>query len=353
MMLPATYLSTLLLLIFSMVCWGSWANTQKAVGKWRFELFYYDYSFGVVIAAVIAAFTFGSMNAHELTFSDNLLIASLRKMAWAIGSGVVFNLANLLLVAAIAVSGLAVAFPVSIGLALVIGVIWNYALNPQGNATLIFGGAALVLVAMIVDGFAYSRHLSDKAEAAAAARLADPRSKARTPRKTSAARGVVISILSGILMGLFYPMLEISKTGEDGVSPYGVALLFSIGILASSLLYLPFFMYFPIQGEPIQARDYFSGTKGQHFWGLFGGLIWAAGGIANFTASSAPLSVQVGPAISYALGQGSVMVSTLWGLLVWREFAGATTRVKTLLVVMLVLFVCGLATVSIAPLYAK
>src|ERR1700726_3808556 len=155
MILPATYNSALLLIILSMICWGSWANTFKLSGKWRFELFYYDYSLGVLLAAIVAAYTFGSMGA-DLSFSDNLLIALRRNMAYAGAAGVVFNLANMLLVAAISVAGMAVAFPIGIGLALVIGVVWNHLLNPQGSPILLFGGVALVLVAIIVDAFAYS-----------------------------------------------------------------------------------------------------------------------------------------------------------------------------------------------------
>src|SRR5689334_9921627 len=160
MIIPETYAVALLLIILSMVCWGSWANTFKLVGKWRFELFYYDYSLGVLIAAIIAAYTFGSAG-NELSFSDNLAIAGKRNMVWALAAGAVFNLANMLLVAAISVAGMAVAFPVGIGLALVIGVVWNFFINPQGNALLIFGGAALVLAAIVVDAVAYRLHAQD------------------------------------------------------------------------------------------------------------------------------------------------------------------------------------------------
>src|SRR5215469_4978017 len=164
MILPTTYSAALLLLIVSMLGWGSWANTQKLSGKWRFELFYYDYSLGMLLCALIAAYTLGEMSSNDLTFTDNLLIAGRRQIVWAISAGGVFNLANLLLVAAIAVSGLAVAFPIGIGLALVIGVASNFLLNPQGNPMLLFGGVFLVVVAILVDAFAYSGYLADKLE---------------------------------------------------------------------------------------------------------------------------------------------------------------------------------------------
>ncbi len=353
MLLPTTYAAALLLLLVSMICWGSWANTQKLTGRWRFELFYYDYSIGLFLCALIAAYTFGEMLPKELTFSDNLLIASKRQMIWGFAAGAVFNLANMLLVAAIAVAGMAVAFPISIGLALVIGVVWNYLLNPQGNPALLFGGAVLVICAIVVDAFAYSSFLDAKLNATAAAQKASPRVRTIARAKTGAARGIILSIVSGILMGTFYPMVEMGKQGDSGVGPYGIALLFGGGVLVSTLLYVPFFLTFPVSGEPIEARQYWNGTRNQHLLGLLGGLIWMIGGICNFTAASTPVQVQVGPAVSYALGQGATLVSALWGLLVWKEFKGATQRVKLLIVVMLVLFVAGLGMVSIAPLHSS
>lgn len=353
MLLPTTYAAALLLLLGSMLCWGSWANTQKLVGKWRFELFYYDYSIGVFLCALIAAYTFGEMLPKELTFSDNMLIAAKRQMLWGFAAGAVFNLANMLLVAAIAVAGMAVAFPIAIGLALVIGVVWNYALNPQGNPLLLFGGAVLVVIAIVVDAFAYNAYLDSKMAQTKPEAQPETRSKSYAPKPTGAARGIILSIVSGLLMGTFYPMVEIGKQGESGVGPYGIALLFGAGVIISTLLYVPFFLTFPVSGEPIEARLYWKGTRKQHLLGLAGGVIWMIGGICNFTAASTPVQVQVGPAVSYALGQGATLVSALWGLLVWKEFKGANQRVRLLIVVMLVLFVVGLGMISVAPLRAS
>jgi glucose uptake protein len=365
-----------------MICWGSWANTQKLSGKWRFELFYFDYSFGVLLCAIIAALTFGSLNSQELSFYDFFALTAKRKMAWAFASGMVFNLANVLLVAAISIAGLSVAFPIGIGLALVIGVVWNYFLNPQGNPGLLFGGAALVVAAIIVDAIAYRVHSRQqkKIRQAAAAPVEPvpvptppPPPKAshehssshrrhhssrssqplRPQGPPSPAKGIILSIICGILMGSFYPLMAMARDGEDGVRPYGDALIFSAAVFLTTFVFNFFFMLMPIHGEPVSLVDYFRGTKRQHLLGVAGGLIWCTGAVANFVASSAPASVQVGPAISYAMGQGATMVSALWGLLVWREFAGATVRVKTLLALMLGLFIIGLGLVSIAPLYVS
>jgi glucose uptake protein len=380
MYLPTTYVAALLLTILSMICWGSWANTQKLSGKWRFELYYFDYTFGVLLCAVIAAFTFGSMNSEELTFIDMFALTAKRKAAFAVAAGAVFNLANILLVAAISLSGLSVAFPIGIGLALVIGVIWNYTLNPQGNPGLLFSGAGLVVIAIIVDAVAYRTHARQQKrgrESVAdhgAAEPPKPKPVANIPstpsRSQSSSRsrkhtalppvkpptplkGIVVSLISGVLMGSFYPLIEMARAGDDGVRPYGDALLFAVGVFLTTFLFNFFFMLMPIHGHPVAPLDYFRGTKRQHALGVAGGLIWCIGAVANFTASSAPSSVQVGPAVSYAMGQGATMVSALWGLLLWKEFAGAGVRVKTLLTVMLLLFLAGLTLVSIAPLYAS
>jgi glucose uptake protein len=363
MILPTTYGTALLLTVLSMLCWGSWANTQKLTGKWRFELYYFDYAFGVLLCALIAAFTFGTLNSQELSVFDTLALTAKRKMAWAFAAGVVFNLANMLLVAAISISGLAVAFPIGIGLALVIGVVWNYSLNPQGNPILLFGGAGLVVVAIIVDAIAYKTH-TNRPKAQVAAVVEPPPAKHSHHRSNSSSRrtvlagppsalkGIVISLIAGGLMGSFYPMIQMSRAGEDGVQPYADALFFSVGVFLSTFLFNFFFMLMPIQGESVSFLDFFRGTKKQHLLGVAGGLIWCAGAISNFIASNAPPSVQVGPAVSYAMGQGATMVSALWGLLLWKEFAGAKPRVKLLLAVMLVLFGAGLAMVAVAPLYA-
>src|SRR5271165_2399561 len=206
MNLPTTYFAALCLMICSMLCWGSWANSFKLTKNWRFELFYFDYALGVLLASLIAGLTVGTLGFDGFSMQDDLLHAGLRQDAWGVVAGVVFNLANMLLVAAISVSGMAVAFPIAIGLALVIGVVWNFALNAQGNALLLFGGVALVVVAIIVDAFAFASY-TDSKQLAAKALNPNPRVKRQAPKVQGAALGIILSIVSGILMGMFYPML--------------------------------------------------------------------------------------------------------------------------------------------------
>ena len=353
MILPHTYLATLLVIFLSTICWGSWANTQKMTGKWRFELFYYDYSFGVLLMAILCAFTFGSLGYDGFSFMDDMLNAAKRPVAMGFGAGVIFNLANMLLVAAISVAGLAVAFPVGIGLALIIGVIWNYAIKPEGNPMLLFAGCALVLGAIIVDAVAYRSLEGIKQE-----KLAQT-GKAKSTRKNVSLMGVFLSLACGVLLGSFYPLVVMGKStewggtaGENGLGPYAIGLVFAIGVFFSTFVFNLFFMNLPVAGEPLEFPDYFKGGPKLHLLGVAGGAIWCAGAIANFVGASAPEQVQAGPAISLALGQGATMVSALWGLLLWKEFAGADARIKALLAMMFVLFIAGLAMISVAPLYA-
>jgi glucose uptake protein len=326
MFVPQIYPLTLALMILSMICWGSWANTQKATGKWRFELFYWDYVWGILLCAILAGLTLGRTDAASAeSFFRNLAAANAAHLAYAFLGGIVFNIANILIVGAIAIAGMAVAFPVGIGLALVIGSVLNYIITPKGNPLLLFGGVALVCLAIVLDALAY-RGLS-------------PDTKAST-------KGIVLSLLGGFGMGLFYPFVAKSISGENHLGPYTVAFVFALGILASNLPVNYFIMRRPVLGPPVSFADYFAGGSRLHFWGILGGAFWAVGTISNFVASYAAM---VGPAASYALGQGATMVGAIWGVFVWKEFAGAGARTKQMLALMFVIFIVGLGCVALAP----
>jgi glucose uptake protein len=346
MILPHTYVAALLLTIFSMICWGSWANTFKLAGKWRFELFYYDYSIGVMLAAAIAALTFGSMGFDGFLFFDDLLHASKHNIFYGFAAGIVFNLANMLLVASISVAGLAVAFPVGIGIALIIGAVLNYLINPQGNPVLLFTGVGVVLVAIIVDALAYRMRTMAQVKAQMVA------GTLRSLKRVIPWKGIILSVVAGCLMGSFYPLVEMGKEGELGLGPYAIAFVFATGVLFSTMVFNLFFLNLPVEGPPLAIFEYFKGTSRVHLLGIAGGVIWAAGTIANFAAASSPPEVQIGPSISYVMGQGATMISALWGILVWKEFKGADLKLKLLLTMMLALFILGLVLVAIAPLYA-
>ena len=330
MFIPQVYAVALLLTVISMICWGSWANTQKLVGSWRFELFYCDYVWGIVLSAIVIGLTFGYTDAASPdSFFHNLSGASFMNLVYAFVGGAIFNLANLLLVAAIALAGLAVAFPIGIGLALVIGSVLNYIITPKGNPLLLFGGIALVVLAIVVDALAY-RKLSGGGQVTT--------------------KGIVLSLLCGVFMGLFYPFVAKTLTGEQHLGPYTVAFVFALGVLVSNVPLNYAFMRKPVTGAPVSMSDYLAGRGSLHFWGVSGGLIWGVGTISNFVASYARM---VGPATSYALGQGATMVSAIWGVFVWHEFAGAGRDVKRLLALMFVLFILGLVCLALAPVWTR
>jgi glucose uptake protein len=330
MFIPAIYTVALFMMILSMVCWGSWANTQKLCKGWRFELFYWDYVWGILLISIIMGFTLGRTHpASPDAFLNNLGSADFSHTLLAFLGGIVFNIANILLVAAIAIAGLAVAFPIGIGLALVIGSVLNYIITPKGNPLLLFGGIALVCVAIVLDALAYRRISRDL--------------------KVST-KGIVLSLLCGVGMGLFYPFVAKALTGENHLVPYTVAFVFALGVLACTIPLNYIFMRNPVSGPPVRMRDYFTGTRALHFWGILGGAIWGVGTITNFVASYAQM---VGPATSYALGQGATMISAIWGVFVWKEFKGADVAAKRLLAMMFAFFVAGLGCVALAPVVGQ
>ncbi len=326
MFIPETYAVALVLMVLSMLCWGSWANTQKAASDFRFELFYWDYVWGILLCSIVVGLTLGRTDASSPdSFFLNLSTASAGKMVLALVGGAIFNLANILLVAAIALAGMAVAFPIGIGLALVIGSIANYLINPKGNPLLLFGGILLVVLAIVFDALAYRKISKDV--------------KVTT-------KGIVLSLLCGVFMGSFYPFVAKGLTGPEHLGPYTVAFVFAIGVLISNFPFNYAFMRRPVSGPPVAFRDYFAGRGGAHAWGVVGGIIWTVGTISNFVASYAQM---VGPATSYALGQGATMVSAIWGVFVWKEFRGADTSTRRYLGLMFVLFILGLASIALAP----
>lgn len=326
MLIPHTYWAALVLMLVSMLCWGSWANTQKIDRRWRFELFYWDYIWGLLACVLLFALTFGNNNpASPDSFFRNLGGAAPRCILEAFLGGVIFNLGNLLLVAAISVAGMAVAFPIGAGLALVIGAVINYIISPKGNPILLFGGIALICIAIILDAAAY-RSLTGGAKATT--------------------KGVALSLACGVAVGLFYPFVAKALTGPNHLGPYTVYFVFALGALVSNFPMNYALMRRPVSGQPLRMKDYFAGSISLHTWGILGGAIWGIGTIANFVASYVPM---IGPATSFSLGEGNTMISAIWGIFVWKEFRGAGNRVKFLLATMFLFFLLGLSSIALAP----
>lgn len=332
MFIVESYGIAVVLCLVTMLCWGSWANTQKLVGaKWRFELFYWDYVLGMLLAALIFAGTLGSFGQAGRGFLTDLGQATPANLGWAFLGGVVFNAANILLVAAIDLAGMAVAFPVGIGLALVLGVFAAYWAAPSGNPLLLSLGVGLIAVAIVLDALAY-RAISGQ-------------------QKRSGAKGLILAVLCGILMAGFYSFVATAMSKDflqleaGKLSPYTAFVLFALGVAASNLVFNTAIMLKPFRGEPVPLSAYFRGTANDHLWGIIGGGVWAVGMMLSIVAAG-----QAGFAISYGLGQGATMVAAFWGVFIWKEFREAPTGTGRLIGLMFAGYIVGLALVIIARL---
>ncbi|HEV2388184.1 MAG TPA: GRP family sugar transporter [Candidatus Acidoferrales bacterium] len=321
MFTPHSFSVALLMVIASTICWGSWANTFKGVKDFRFELFYWDYAVGIFLISLILALTMGSLYGGPSSFLANLASAGGPNLLYALGAGVVFNLANLLLVAGIDMAGLSIAFPVSIGIALAVGVLLSYLLQPKGNALVLALGVALAIVAVVLDGKAYA-------------------SLAGGGRAVSR-KSVLVCVVSGILMGLWAPLVTHALTVGHPLGPYGTAVFFTLGALLSCFLFNIYLMKKPLAGEPVGFDGYRRAPARAHLLGLAGGFVWGVGTVFNLVAASF-----TGVAISYAIGQASPMVATLWGVFAWGEFRGASTKAKALLALMFLFYLLAIVTVA-------
>jgi glucose uptake protein len=321
MFTPQSLSIALLMMITSAVCWGSWANTFKGVKNYRFELFYWDYAVGIFLISLILAFTMGSTGHDANSFLNNVHSADTANIVSTLVGGAIFNLANLLLVAAIDMAGLAIAFPVSIGIALVVGVISSYILQPKGSAGLLGAGVVCAVLAVIFDGKAYG-------------------SLASAGKKVSS-KSIITCVVSGVLMGLWAPFVAHAMTKGNPLGPYSIAVFLTGGALLSCLIWNVYFMKKPLVGEPVNFADYFRGPAAGHALGLLGGIIWGTGMVFNLVAANF-----TGVAISYAIGQSAPMVAALWGVFAWKEFAGAGSKAKLYLFMMFVFY--GLAIFLVA-----
>ena len=336
MFIVDSYPLAVFMCLITMICWGSWANTQKLASKeWRFQLFYWDYAVGVFLLSLLLAFTLGSHGAGGRGFLADLHQAD-RQWLWsAFLGGIIFNLSNILLVAAIDIAGMAVAFPVGVGLALALGVLTTYLAEKKGNPVMLAAGAGAILVAIVLDALAYKRLASGGQ---------------KTPMK-----GIVISVVAGLLMGFFYkyviqamgqidPATGALEAGK--LSPYTAVVLFSAGLLLSNFIWNTIMMVKPFTGGPVPFGDYFTkGSARLHGVGILGGMIWNLGMAFNIVAST-----KAGGALSYGLGQGATMIGACWGVFIWKEFKGAPKGTNGLLAAMFVFYAIGLAVLILSKL---
>ena len=331
MFIVDNYFLSIVFCFITMLCWGSWANTQKLAGKtWRYELFYWDYVTGILLLSLIFAFTFGSIGENGRGFIADLSQADPGNIGSAFLGGIIFNAANILLATAIALVGMSVAFPVGIGLALILGVIINYIGSKKGDPLFIFIGVGLIAIAIIFNALAYKRASSGD-------------------QKVST-KGILVSIIAGVLMSFFYRFIARSMDLDNFVNPaagmmtpYTAVFIFSLGIFVSNFLFNTLLMRRPISGKPTNYKTYFRGKISIHLVGILGGIIWGVGNSLNLIAAG-----KAGTAISYGLGQGATLVAALWGVFIWREFKNAPRGTNSMLAVMFILFTLGIISIIYA-----
>ena len=326
-----SYALAIVFCFITMLCWGSWGNTQKLAGKtWRYELFYWDYVIGILVLSLISAFTLGSIGSEGRSFIPDLQQAGIGNIGSAFLGGIVFNAGNILLSTAISLVGMSVAFPVGVGLALVLGVIINYVGSPTGDPIFLFLGVALVTSAIIVNALA-SRKVSSG-----------------TQKVTT--KGLIVAIVAGVLMSFFYRFIaasmDLSNFAAPAVgkmTPYTAVVIFSLGIFVSNFLFNTILMKKPLDGAPVSYKTYFKGGFSIHLVGILGGIIWGIGNSFNLIAAG-----KAGAAISYGLGQGATLVAALWGVFIWKEFKGGPKSTNTMLAVMFILFALGIVSIIYA-----
>lgn len=333
MFIVNSYTLAVIFCLITMICWGSWGNTQKFVSKtWRYELFYWDYVIGMVVFTLLLGLSMGSIGSVGRPFMNDLSQASANSLEWVVLGGLIFNASNILLSASISLAGMSVAFPLGVGIALVLGVVVNYLGVPSGSPLFLFGGVVLIVVAIVCNGVA-SGKMQKKEE-----------------DKKKNRKGLIIAAIAGILMSLFYRFVikgmdveNFQNPARGMMTPYSAIFVFSIGVLLSNFIFNTLVMRYPFVGEKVFYVSYFKGSVKTHIYGMLGGAIWGLGSSFSYIASG-----QAGPAISYALGQGAPMIAALWGVFVWKEFKGSGRSINILLILMFTLFTLGLILIVLS-----
>lgn len=331
MFIVSNYLLAVVFCFITMLCWGSWGNTQKMAAKsWRYELFYWDYVIGMVLFALLIAFTMGSFGTEGRPFLEDIAQVSAKNIGSIILGGIIFNASNILLSASTSIAGMAVAFPLGVGISLVLGTIVNYIGAPKGDPMTLFIGVAIIVVAIICNGIASGKLQKEK--------------------KAGANKGIILAVVAGTLMAFFYrfvaaamDLANFSAPAAGKATPYTAIVIFSLGVLLSNFIFNTFVMKKPFVGEPVSYSEYFKGNTKTHLVGMLGGAIWCLGTAFSYIASG-----KAGAAVSYALGQGAPMIAALWGVFIWKEFKGANKSVYSLLGVMFLFFIAGLAFIIVS-----
>jgi glucose uptake protein len=330
MLLVQNYTLAVVLCFLAMICWGSWQNTQNLIGKqWRFELFYWDYSLGIVLFALLMAFTFGSFGHQGRSFLPDIAQADAKNILSAAFGGFIWNIGTLLLVASISIAGMSVAFPIGGGIGWTLGILINYIGKPEGNPLFLFGGTGIIVIAILLSMQSYKK-------------LADQ-------QKKPSFKGIALALMAGLCIAFFYRFVASSLASDftpadaGKISSYTAVVFFSFGALVSTIIVNPIFMAKPVEGAPVRMSEWFSGSPRAHLLGMLGGFIWCLGNSVSFMSVGA-----ASPAISYGLSNAAPVVAALWGIFVWKEFKDAPKGTNILLTLMFIFYIAGLGLIVYA-----
>ena len=344
MILPQTFGAALFLLILGFVCLGSWANAYKLTGTFRYELFYIDFALGVGLLGIIYAFTLGNLGFDSLSFMDDLSHAGKREWLFAVIAGIVFNLGNMLLMSSISVSGMAVAFPAAFSMALIVStVVSAFGGGAAGESTFLLVGCALLILAIVADAITFNMLGVLRHETLAQA------GKTKSTRRPLSVKGVVLGVMGGLLLGAFLPLLDKARDGDFGLGPYTLMVLFSVGLFLSTVVFSVFFINLPVEGNPVEIRQYLRASPKTHGLGIVAGAVWCTGTLALWVAAQTPDLLRDSRTLVFALSHGAPLLAALWGVLVWKEFRDGDVRVRIMSLLMLVCFAGGLALLALAP----
>ena len=343
MILPGSYVFSLILLAVSLLLVGSWANTFKWTGgKWRFELYYFDFAVGAVLLTVIAALTLGSLGFDGFSFGDDLRLAGKRQDMFAFLAGGFFNLGNMLIVGGMSLTAMSVALPIGMTVGLAVGALADLAINRQASPLLVAGGVVVLILASVLMAMAWHKF--------AMARLLDlvRQGKTKSQRRTVSRKGITLCAVGGVFLGAAQPFIGFAREGDAGLGPYALAFVFSVGILLSTFVLNLFFMNLPVAGEPIDVIVYFRSKASEHLPGLLGGILLMGGVLASLAVARADSTAAVPPQLTLAITQGAIVLAMLWGLLAWKEMRGYEAGARSWAGVALLLVIGGIGLVSFA-----
>jgi glucose uptake protein len=356
MILAQNTTQALIVMLVGMLCWALWTSMYKLAGKWRYELFYFDLTFGLMFAAVVYALTLGTLGFDGFSFDDDLFHA--RKSQWlmAFAAGAIFNLGNMIMLGAVVIAGMSVAVPMGLGIGLMIGLGVKLVASSTGSPLLLFTGSACLVVAVVTIAVAYSFHVSARLDQLV--REGKVKTTGSAPgvgkgmivstNAPSAVKGLLLSVVAGALIWIMIPLINKARIGDFGMGPYSLLAMFAAGMFLTTFIYNLFFINLPVEGEPVELLAYIQGGLRPHLAGFGAGVLLCTGLLAYFVVQGSEPTAQLSPLTQYVVQQGAVLLAAVVGIFKWKDFRDAEPRVRALVWAFLILFAVGLAAVGAA-----